>query len=116
ALENQQPGPVRQRIVQNLQQFLPGKWHAVASSTEFRQAIDRLLKNPSSCTEALALIAATGATAYVRPVKNLAVDPHRTIAVRRQAIATLGKIPAPESVAALKELLFTTSEVGAEVI
>ena len=54
------PVEVRDRALENLRLFLPGKWRRLANSKEFKQAIDNLLAESSTRIVGLRLIAATG--------------------------------------------------------
>src|SRR5207237_945708 len=73
-------------------------------------AIDKLLGAPVTATAGLALIAAAGRAEAVGRVRDIAADGNRPMAVRTEAIKTLGEIPSSEAVEATHAFLGTTSE------
>jgi putative heme-binding domain-containing protein len=115
-LQKDVPPEVRDRVIDNLQRFLPGKWQALRSSPELAQTIDRLLKSGDSRKGALTLIAAAERTGAVREVADLATDERQPLALRREAVRTLGQLPAPEAVAALERFLAKPGPLGRDAV
>ncbi len=104
-LQSDVPAEVRGKIIDNLKQFLPGKWRSLRDSVELKQALDGLLAHADSRQTGLTLIGAAERTADVPRVAGLASDAKETEAVRKTAVQTLGRLPATESVAALRDLI-----------
>jgi putative membrane-bound dehydrogenase-like protein len=96
---------VRDRIVENLSQFLPGKWRALRSSPELTQTIDSLLGQAGTRAAGLVLVAAAQKRDAIPRVRDLAADDKQALQTRRVAVQTLGKIPSKDSVAALETFL-----------
>ena len=82
------PAEVRDRILANLKQFLPGKWRDLQQSPEFSQTLDRLFELRESRTTALALIEAAARSDYLGKVAALAADQSEWAATRSPCIAT----------------------------
>jgi putative membrane-bound dehydrogenase-like protein len=104
-LETGTPPDVRDRILANLRQFLPGKWRALRQSPEFSQTLDRLFEVPESRTTALALVEAAARIDYLGKVSRMAGDSTELLATRAAAVQTLGSLPTAEAVTALESLL-----------
>jgi len=92
---------VKARAIDSLKMYLPTKWKGLQSGKELAAAIDELLKDAKSQATALQLIAAIGSADRVAVVAALAADEKAALDIRKEAVRTLGKIPAAESVAAL---------------
>src|SRR5258708_39805636 len=58
ALQIEQPAEVRDRILENLKVFLPGKWQELRGSKELRAVADRLLESPEGRSNGLKLVGA----------------------------------------------------------
>jgi putative heme-binding domain-containing protein len=99
------PAEVREKMLDNLKQFLPGKWRNLRDSKELKQAIDGLLANADSRSTGLALIGAAERKADVSRVADIARDAKEKEPVRKAAVQTLGQLPSGESITALKGLM-----------
>jgi putative membrane-bound dehydrogenase-like protein len=99
------PAEVRGKIIDNLKQFLPGKWRSLRDSVELKRALDGLLARADSRQTGLTLIGAAERTADVPRVAGLARDPKESESVRKTAVQTLGRLSATESVEALRDLM-----------
>jgi putative membrane-bound dehydrogenase-like protein len=97
---------VRERIVENLKLFLPGKWKGLNRGRDLAEAVDRLLARAETRAAALALIGAAGKTDAIPQVVALAKNAREALAIRNGAVQTLGSLRAPEATRALaNELL-----------
>ncbi|MCE9566133.1 MAG: c-type cytochrome [Planctomycetes bacterium] len=92
---------VKARAIDSLKLYLPTKWKALQGGKELGGVIDQLLKDAKSQATGLQLIAAIGSADRVGVVATLATDDKASLDIRKEAVRTLGKIPAAESVAAL---------------
>jgi putative membrane-bound dehydrogenase-like protein len=104
-LQTDVPAEVRGKIIDNLKQFLPSKWRNLRDSVELKQALDGLLAHADSRQTGLILIGAAERTADVPRVAGLARDAKEAESVRKNAVQTLGRLPATESVEALRDLM-----------
>jgi putative heme-binding domain-containing protein len=106
-LEAGVPPEVRERILRNLKQSLPGKWRSLRQSLELSQTISRLFELPDTRTTALALVEAATRTDYIGKVSALAGDSKEPEGTRTAAVQTLGSLTGSDAVAALEALLKT---------
>ncbi len=92
---------VKAQAIESLKLFLPTKWKALQSGKELATAIDTLLADPKATATGFQLIAAANAVSRVEAVANVARDEKAALALRKEAIRTLGKLPTETSVDAL---------------
>src|SRR5262249_11639689 len=104
-LQTNPPADVRDRVIENLKLFLPGKWKELRKSPEFAKAIDGLLANPQARAAGLDLIAASEWTDALGKVADIARNADKNAATRRAAVRALGAIPDDRSVDYLSSLL-----------
>jgi putative membrane-bound dehydrogenase-like protein len=117
ALETGVPPEVRERILANLKQFLPGNWRQLRQGPELKQTISRLFELPSSRRTALALIEAASRTDYIDKVAAVAADRKEPESTRAAAVQTLGSLPRSAAIEALEVLLKTEpATVRAQVV
>jgi putative heme-binding domain-containing protein len=109
------PTEVRGKIINNLKQFLPGKWRKLRDSKELKETIDGLLSKAESRPIGLALIGAAERTNDVPHVSALAREAKEAEATRRAAVQTLGQLPSFVSIRSLRELI-EDKAVGEEAI
>jgi putative heme-binding domain-containing protein len=114
ALTPDMPPEVRDRILANLRQFLPGKWRALRQSKETGEAIDRLMANPEHRLLALALVGAAAKEDAIGRVVQISRDDKEPMAVRSAAIHALGAMALPAATKALEDL-FTVRPVELRV-
>ncbi len=114
-LRSDTPAEVRGKILDNLKQFLPGKWRNLRDSKELTAAIDALVANADSCATGLALIGAAERKADLPRVAELARSVKEAEPVRKAAVQTLGHLPTAESVTALRSLM-EDQKIGEETI
>jgi putative heme-binding domain-containing protein len=95
------PAEVLSRVLENFENRLPGKWALLRQSPELASAIRSLLDSPSGRQAGLTLAAAAGRVEAISQVRGLATDDKQPAELRRQAIRTLGKLPAVQAVEAL---------------
>lgn len=100
---------VRERVVENLKLFLPGKWRELRASKDLGNVIESLLHSDLSAKRqaGLGLIAVAETNDAVKQVAAIAGDAKETLALRKTAVQTLGALPPVEASAALAELLKT---------
>jgi putative membrane-bound dehydrogenase-like protein len=109
------PAEVRNKILDNLKQFLPGKWRKLRDSKELKETIDGLLSKAGSRPIGLALIGATERTNDVPRVSALAREAKETEATRKAAVQTLGQLPSFVSIRELRGLM-KDKTIGEEAI
>ncbi len=114
-LRSDMPTEVRNKILDNLKQFLPGKWRNLRDSKELKDTIDDLLAKTQSRATGLALIGAAERMTEVSRVATVANEPTEQEATRKAAVQTLGQLPSGESVRALRGLL-EDRIVGADAV
>jgi putative heme-binding domain-containing protein len=93
------PAEVKARAIENLRLFLPGKWAGLGKSQELKAVIDQLLGNSATATTGLELVAAAKYVPAIDRVAKLAADHHR------EAIWTLGQLPAADAAVELEKVL-----------
>ena len=94
---------VRARVLENLKLYLPTKWQGLKANAEFDKTVGQLLTQEATAPSGLALIAASQKASFVAPIGELLAKTNTAPAVRKEALATLGKIHSPESLKVLAE-------------
>jgi putative membrane-bound dehydrogenase-like protein len=96
------PTEVKDRVIENLRLFLPGKWAGLAKTDEFKATVDHLLAGRDTTASGLRLVAAAHYTPAIERVAKLAAarDP--------VAIRTLGQLPDRDAAVQLEIVLHTT--------
>ncbi len=95
--------------------FLPGKWKALASGKELKQAIDSLLADAGTRGVGLRLIAGAGLADAVARVGEIALN-DKDATVKLEAVRTLGKLAVPQAVETLEKIASADSALGVEAI
>jgi putative heme-binding domain-containing protein len=108
-LETDVPQDVRDKVIDNLKLFLPGKWQGLRGSKDLAESIQNLLAKPETRITGMNLIAAAEKTDALGQVAKVASDPKEPDAVRLAAVQTLGALPSDESAAALGSVLIADS-------
>src|SRR5262249_39274351 len=98
---------VREKILEALKQFLPGKWRDLRKSPELTETVEGLLKQPETRVAALGLIGASQKIDLSIKAYRIAGDKQETLPVRTAAIQTLGNFPAGHAGMLLGDLLKT---------
>jgi putative heme-binding domain-containing protein len=96
------PAAIQARAIDNLKQFLPGKWRDLRNDPALEQATARLTRTDEQRLAALGLIAAAELTNQIPCVVTHLIDEKMPAAVRREAAVTLGKLPHQDAVSALQ--------------
>jgi putative membrane-bound dehydrogenase-like protein len=104
-LRSDVPVEVRGKVLDNLKQFLPGKWRNLRDSKDLKETIDTLLAKAESRAAGLALIGAAERSTEVSRVAELARNIKEAEPVRKAAVQTLGQLLRGESIQALRELM-----------
>jgi putative membrane-bound dehydrogenase-like protein len=104
-LRSDMPAEVRSKVLDNLKQFLPGKWRKLRDSKELKETIDGLLSKAESRPIGLALIGAAERTSEVPRIAAMAREATEAEATRKAAMQTLGQLPSGESITALRSLM-----------
>jgi putative membrane-bound dehydrogenase-like protein len=104
-LETDVPQEVRDKVIDNLKLFLPGKWQGLRGSKDLAESIHNLLNKPETRITGMNLIAAAEKTDALGEVAKFTSNPKETDAVRLAAVQTLGALPSNESAAALGSVL-----------
>jgi putative membrane-bound dehydrogenase-like protein len=99
------PTEVRDKVLDNLKQFLPGKWRKLRDSKELTESIDTLLSKAESRPIGLALIGAAERTGEAVRVSAVAREAKEVEATRRAAVQTLGQLPSFVSLRELRGLM-----------
>ncbi len=114
-LHSEVPVEVRNKILDNLRQFLPGKWRNLRDSKELKEIIDDHLSKAESRAVGLELIGAAERLGELARVAAVANDSTEKEATRKVAVQTLSRLPIGESVRALRGLV-EDKTVGAEAV
>ncbi|MHB1423519.1 MAG: PVC-type heme-binding CxxCH protein [Gemmataceae bacterium] len=114
-LRSDPPTEVRDKLLDNLKQFLPGKWRNLRDSKDLKETIDALLSNAEARAIALALIGAAQRMADLSRVEELARNTKEAEPVRKTAVQTLGQLPSAESIQVLRGLM-EDKAVGEEAV
>ena len=104
-LRSDVPAEVREKILANLKQFLPGKWRNLRDSKELKETIDALLSKSESRATGLELIGAAERRMDLPRVAELAGNVKEDEPVRKAAVQTLGQLRSGESVRVLRGLM-----------
>jgi putative membrane-bound dehydrogenase-like protein len=104
-LRSDVPTEVRGKILDNLTQFLPGKWRSLRDSNALKETIDNLLANAETRSIGLTLIGAAERGADAARVATVAGDGKEREATRKAAVLTLGQLPTFKSISALRGLM-----------
>ncbi len=104
-LRSEVPAEVRDKIIENLKQFLPGKWRSLRDSKALAATIDDLLAKDDSRATGLLLIGAAERGADAARVASAARDAKEREATRQAAVRTLGQLPTFKSISTLKGLM-----------
>ena len=104
-LKTDLPAAVRDRILESMRLYLPGRWKSLENSPEMNQALDTLLDRPATRVAGLGLIGVAGRADRLDRVLRLAKNKDEAVAVRKAAIATLGQLRTAGSTQGLAELL-----------
>ncbi len=99
------PTEVRDKVIENLTLFLPGKWRDLRQSKELAAAVDELMNKADTRGTGLALMAAAEMTGAVGKINDIAKDDKQPAELRAAAVQTLGSLPTAESAAALDAML-----------
>jgi putative membrane-bound dehydrogenase-like protein len=106
ALQADAPTQVREKILANLKQFLPGKWKTLRQEKDLSAVVDRLLEKAETRAAALDLIGAAAKKDAIGRVVDIAKNAKESLALRTAAVQTLGQFKTSEATKALvKELL-----------
>jgi putative membrane-bound dehydrogenase-like protein len=103
-LRSEVPAEVREKIIENLKLFLPGKWRSLRDSKALAETIDDLLAKDDSRATGLLLIGAAERGADAERVSTIAKDAKEKEATRKTAVRTLGQLPTFKSISTLKGL------------
>ncbi|HTU93236.1 MAG TPA: PVC-type heme-binding CxxCH protein, partial [Gemmataceae bacterium] len=104
-LRSDAPADVRDKVLDNLKQFLPGKWRNLRDSKELKESIDALLSKAESRAIGLVLIGAAERTGEAARVAAVGREAKEAEATRIAAIRTLGQLPSFVSVRELRGLM-----------
>jgi putative membrane-bound dehydrogenase-like protein len=104
-LEGTAPAEVRERVIENLKLFLPGKWQKLKSSPALDRTLSSLLAKPETRSTGLALVAVAGKADRLDAVLAVAKDKAEKEPVRKAAIEALGQLAADGAITALVQLL-----------
>ncbi|HEY7329827.1 MAG TPA: PVC-type heme-binding CxxCH protein [Gemmataceae bacterium] len=99
------PAEVRDKVLDNLKQFLPGKWRNLRDSKDLKESIDVLISRPESRAIALVLIGAAERTGEAGRVAVVAQQEKEAEATRRAAVRTLGHLASFVSIRELRGLM-----------
>jgi len=103
-LKSDVPAEVRDKVLDNLKLYLPGKWSTLRQGKELDQTIKALTGSPQTLPAGLALIAVAGKSDAIPMLGQLARG-KEDLATRKLAVQTLGAFISHESAVLLQELL-----------
>ncbi|MDB5312825.1 MAG: hypothetical protein JWO38_7027 [Gemmataceae bacterium] len=104
-LKSDAPAEVKARAVEQLKLFLPTKWKTLQGSKDLAAAIDGLLADPKTQATGLQLVAAAGAVDRIKLICDLVEKQKTPIDVRKEAIATLGRLRTVRAAEALSDVM-----------
>jgi putative heme-binding domain-containing protein len=110
---------VRERIVENLKLYLPGKWSGLRKARELGEVIDRTLGKQQTRVVGLALVGAAERADALPKVVAIAADVKEVPAVRVAAVQTLGQFKDQTATDALLRLTgkgVRSEDVGVEAV
>jgi putative membrane-bound dehydrogenase-like protein len=110
---------VRERIVENLKLYLPGKWSNLRKARELGEVIDHTLGKQQTRTVGLALVGAAERADALPKVVAIAADVKEVPAVRIAAVQTLGQFKQQAATDALLRLTgkgVKSEDVGVEAV
>jgi putative heme-binding domain-containing protein len=99
------PALVRERALENLRQFLPGKWENLGKSDDFEQVVTTLLNQSTSREMAVALIGAARRSDKADRLLDLANNNKEPLPLRQAATVALGELSGNRPVEGLIRLL-----------
>jgi len=97
------PPEMRDRALDKLKQYLPGKWRDVGNSSEFKETLGWLLDRVDLRSSALALIVAAERSDYITAVEQIANNPANGAKLQDDAVLALGSLPSADAVKDLSE-------------
>ena len=101
----EQPQEVREKILDNLKLYLPGKWRDLRDSAELRNGINRLMSQRATRASAIALIGVAEKTDAIPRLADLIADAGEGAEIRAAAVRTLGLLHAASAVKHLEATL-----------
>src|SRR5262249_31113396 len=115
-LQTELPKEVREKVVENLKLFLPGKWRNLRSSDELTNALNLMLPKAESDPTGLLLVGLAERTDLLDDVANWAVGREHDRTARVTAIQTLGVLPSEQAAKTLAGMLKDgTDELRGEI-
>ncbi len=91
-LQTDPPKEIRERVVENLKLFLPGKWRDLNQSAELTNTLSILLPKAEDDPTGLVLVGVAQRTDFVDDVANWAIGREHAKSARLAAIQTLGTL------------------------
>jgi putative membrane-bound dehydrogenase-like protein len=104
-LQGNAPAEVRERAIENLKLFLPGKWRRLKATREIDLVLTALLDKPQTRATGLTLVGLAGKADQAERVLELAKDKSQPEATRNLAVGALGQLGSEKAVAGLTSLL-----------
>jgi putative membrane-bound dehydrogenase-like protein len=96
---------VRDKVLDNLKLFLPGKWRELRGSSELDTLLKTLMGKRETQAIGLVLIGAAEKGEWLKEVGEYARNVNEALPVRKTAIATLGMLPSNDTPKTLETLL-----------
>jgi putative membrane-bound dehydrogenase-like protein len=116
-LQSEVPKEVREKVIENLKLFLPGKWRDLRESQELTNAINILLPQAESDPTGLMLVGVAERTDFLDDVANWAIGKEHAKVARVASIQTLGTLPSDRAAKSLAALLKDdTDEFRGEIV
>ncbi|HKI33308.1 MAG TPA: PVC-type heme-binding CxxCH protein [Gemmataceae bacterium] len=104
-LQSDVPAEVRDKVIDNLKLFLPGKWNGLRPSKELSTSIDKLLARSETAPTGLALVAAAERVDFVPKIGELVSMKGAPDAVKAAAVKALGALPSADAIRILTGML-----------
>lgn len=115
-LSSTAPPEAKARALENLRLFLPTKWNPLAKGEEIKLVAAQLLGDPKSAATGLQLIAAAGVLGAIDDVEKIGADEKAEMALRTEAVRTLGQLKTEKAVDALMRIGQPTNPMSLEVV
>jgi putative membrane-bound dehydrogenase-like protein len=104
-LQGDVPAEVREKAIENLKLYLPGKWSGLRQSAELTAGIDKLLAKPETAPTGLALVAVAERVDLIPKVEGIVSAKETPDAVKTAAIKALGALPSADAIKSLTGIL-----------
>jgi putative membrane-bound dehydrogenase-like protein len=115
-LKGDHPPEVKARALEQVKFYLPGKWRALRDSKEIDDFATYLVQVKKDDAAFLALAAAVRRAEHALSVQSIAFDQSKALALRTEAVRTLGMLPEEKAVEYLIGLAAPENPLSVECV